>query len=229
MDSINISLLTLYAAQTNSPATELFGDVDASTTTIYVKEGDILPKEVPFLLTLGFDTSESETVLVTAANGDELTVVRGVDGPALSWVANTKCARMFTAKDLNDVQANLAALGDGIDDARIAVDMLVAFLNRKVTEYDAGLEKTTKRTDMIQGSITLKNTQKFPFNDSVATAPIDVQRENVNYLVDYHVVSSKGNVGDIIVSDKLLNGFKVEFTGSATEVVLKYQVLGGMN
>lgn len=251
-----IELLKLYAAQTNSPATELYGDIDASSTTIYVKDGSVLPSEVPYLLTLGFDASSSETVLVTRQNGDELTVTRGVDGAALSWVANTKCARMFTAKDLNDVQANLATLGDGVDDARLAVGMLIAELCHKEADWGvriadlegsdssqgqritalegdnatnkANITKLTARTDIVAGTVTLTNSQKFPFNNSQVTVPIAVERNNTNYIVDFEVTEANGNVGDVIVSAKLVNGFKIEFTGSATSVTIKYQVLGGM-
>lgn len=251
-----IELLTLYAAQTNSPATELYGDIDASSTTIYVKDGSVLPPELPYLLTIGFDTSTSETVLVTAQSGDELTVMRGVDGPALSWVANSKCARMFTAKDLNDIQANLATLGDGVDDARIAVGMLIAELCHKEADWGgriaaleggesdqgdriaaleadntankADIAKLTARTDIVSGTVTLTNAQRYPFNDSIATVPIAAERANTNYIVDFEVTDADGNVGDVIVSSKLVNGFKIEFTGSATSVTIKYQVLGGM-
>lgn len=256
MDSINISLLTLYAAQTNSPATETNGAIDASSTTVYVKDPSVLPSTVPFLLTLGFDASASETVLVTAVSGDRLTITRGVDGPAQAWVANTKCARMFTAKDLNDVQSNLATLGDGIDDARIAVDMLFAELAHKnadwgnrilalesedttlsgditalqgrMTTAEGNITKLTARTDIVAGTVTLTNSENFPFNNSQVTVPISVERNNQNYIVDYEVTAAVGNVGDIIVSAKLVNGFKIEFTGSASSVTIKYQVLGGM-
>lgn len=251
-----IELLKMYAAQTNSPATELYGACDASDTIIYVKDGTVLPDAVPFLLTIGFDTSASETVLVTEKNGDQLTVTRGVDGAALSWVADTKCARMFTAKDLNDVQANLATLGDGVDDARIAVGMLIAELCHKEADWGgriadlessdtsqggritalegdnttnkANITKLTARTDIVAGTVTLTNTQKFPFNNSQVTVPIATERANQNYIVDWEITASDGPTGDIIVSAKLVNGFKIEFTGSATSVTVKYQVLGGM-
>jgi hypothetical protein len=36
-----------------------------------------------------------------------------------------------------------------------------------------------------------------------------------------------GEVGDIVFSDKMLNGFKVAYTGSATSVRLKIYVQGG--
>lgn len=78
---------------------------------------------------------------------------------------------------------------------------------------------------------TLTNTQKYPFNNSIKT--IALSSENVRYTKDYTVIvevesSSGGGIGDIVVTDKLLNGFKVAYTGSATEVNLKIYVQGGV-
>lgn len=41
------------------------------------------------------------------------------------------------------------------------------------------------------------------------------------------VVTPVDNVGDIIVYDKQVNGFKVKYTGSAASVDLKLYVQGG--
>lgn len=79
------------------------------------------------------------------------------------------------------------------------------------------------------GTVTLTNNQVFPFNNSQVTVPLVTTRNNQNYIVDYEVTAAVGNVGDIIVSAKLVNGFKIEYTGSATSVTVKYQVLGGMS
>ena len=37
-----------------------------------------------------------------------------------------------------------------------------------------------------------------------------------------------GNVGDIVISNKQVNGFKIEFTGSAASATVKYSVSGGI-
>ena len=37
-----------------------------------------------------------------------------------------------------------------------------------------------------------------------------------------------GAVGEIVITDKQLNGFKIEHTGSAAKVSVKYIVEGGM-
>lgn len=98
----------------------------------------------------------------------------------------------------------------------------------KITTDEANITKLTKRTDIVSGTVTLKNNVAFPFNSSQVTVPIAVERDNQNYIVDFEVTEATGNVGDIIVSAKLVNGFKIEHTGSATSVTVKYQVLGGM-
>lgn len=104
----------------------------------------------------------------------------------------------------------------------------VTTLEGKMATTEANITKLTKRTNMVSGTVTLQNTEAFPFNNSQVTVPISVERDNQNYLVDYEVTEATGNVGDIIVSAKLVNGFKIEHTGSATSVTVKYQVLGGM-
>lgn len=107
----------MYAAQANSPNTELAGDLDTTSREITVVDASVLPA-APFLLTIGYDTATSETVLVTAAEENTLTVTRGVDGPAQIWVAGVKCARIFTAKDLNDIQTNIGAIKTALEDVQ---------------------------------------------------------------------------------------------------------------
>lgn len=105
-------LTTMYPAQTNSPYTTTLGEISAADTAVVVADAAVLPSQVPYLLTLGYDKSASETVLVTAVSGNTLTITRAVDGNALLWVAGTKAARVFTAKDLDDVQSNLRLLNE---------------------------------------------------------------------------------------------------------------------
>ena len=103
------SLTTMYAGQTNSPATTLAANITSTATSISVTDASALPA-VPFPLTIGINSTSSETVLVTAKSGNILTVTRGWDGTASAWNADTPCARVFTAKDLNTAQSNITAL-----------------------------------------------------------------------------------------------------------------------
>lgn len=77
--------------------------------------------------------------------------------------------------------------------------------------------------------VTLTNSQEYPFNNSKKTVQIPTPRNNKNYMITAEIVSvSGGAVGEISFSDKLLNGFKVQFGGSAKTVVLDLYVRGGI-
>ena len=78
------------------------------------------------------------------------------------------------------------------------------------------------------GQVTLTNTQAYPFNNSKITVALQKARDTLNYMVQTEIISANGFPGDIKISDKQLNGFKIEFTGSATSVTVKYIVRGGM-
>ena len=76
---------------------------------------------------------------------------------------------------------------------------------------------------------TLTNSQTYPFNNSKTTVALPALRNNNGYYVIVEVVSASGGaVGEFIVSDKLLNGFKLEYTGSASSVSVRCMVIGGM-
>ena len=80
------------------------------------------------------------------------------------------------------------------------------------------------------GVITLNNSQEYPFNDSKQTVALKQRRDNVNYIVKVDIAAvGTGCVGDVVISDKQVNGFKVEYTGSVKQAKLCYIVEGGMN
>ena len=96
--------MSLYTAQTNSPSTTLASAAAANATTLSLANGSVFSGlALPNLLTLGYTQANSETVLVTAISGDTATVERGVDGTATDWAVDTPVARVFTAKDWNDM------------------------------------------------------------------------------------------------------------------------------
>lgn len=77
------------------------------------------------------------------------------------------------------------------------------------------------------GEVTLTNSQKYPFNNSTKTVALKQKMDTTTYTVEADVLSSAGEVGRIVVSDKQLNGFKVSYTGSATSAKIKFFVKGG--
>ena len=106
-------LVTMYPAQANSPETSLSGALTAAGTTVNVVDGSILP-EAPNLLTIGADGSTAETVLMTAKNGNVLTVTRAQNGTtARAWSAGDVIARYFTAADQTAMQENIKRLNEG--------------------------------------------------------------------------------------------------------------------
>lgn len=106
-------LLTMYPAQANSPETSLSGALTAAGTTVNVVDGSVLP-DAPNLLTIGADGGSAETVLMTAKNGNALTVVRAQNGTtARAWSAGDVIGRYFTAADQTALQENIKRLNEG--------------------------------------------------------------------------------------------------------------------
>lgn len=117
---------------------------------------------------------------------------------------------------------------NGIQDAHTAFQVVLQYfiqferwVRQKVADYAAEF------LNEIQ-TVTLTNTEKFPFNTSQITVTMVTSRNTLNYDVSWEVTASNGNVGDITVTDKQLNGFKIAYDGSATSVTLKIRIKGGM-
>lgn len=80
-------------------------------------------------------------------------------------------------------------------------------------------------------TVTLNNSGKFPFNstvDSPTTVALKKNRKNLYYTVETVVKKADGMTGDIHITDKALNGFKVSFDGSAASVTLDLRIKGGI-
>lgn len=109
-------LKTMYPAQANTPETTLAGALTTSDTSVTVLDGSILP-DAPNLLTIGADTTTAETVLMTAKDGNVLTIERGYNGTSpRSWTKGDIIGRYFTAADQTALQENIRALDEGKPD-----------------------------------------------------------------------------------------------------------------
>ena len=106
------TLETMYALQANSPTTSTVGAMTTLSTTVTVLDASVLPS-APMLMVLGGENENAETVLVTNISGNVLTMTRAIEGQARAWEAGTTVARLFTAKDLRDIQTNITALNSG--------------------------------------------------------------------------------------------------------------------
>lgn len=89
--------------------------------------------------------------------------------------------------------------------------------------------------DSLGGSVgvlvqkTLTNTMEYPHNSSKDSVQIPASRNTKDYTVQCEAVSVEGGaVGDFEISEKLLNGFKIAFTGSAKKVVVNCYIRGGI-
>lgn len=128
-------------------------------------------------------------------------------------------------------QTNFNNMENGIQDVTLAQQILAwAQLHRQrhAEEHEAGVDAE------IMGElheVTLSNTQTFPFNtsgDTPRTVALAAARRNLFYTVEAEVTAHTGLVGEIIVSDKALNGFKIAYTGSGSSVTLAVRIKGGM-
>ena len=86
--------------------------------------------------------------------------------------------------------------------------------------------------DAVKGeviSVALTNSSAYPFNNSIQVISLTQKKTTADYYVDIELVSvTGGGVGEFRVTDKLLNGFKLAFTGSATAVNVICRVKGGV-
>lgn len=79
------------------------------------------------------------------------------------------------------------------------------------------------------GAVTLTNSAKYPGNSSRKTVALKQNRNSTHYnVVVLEPQDAAGRVGRVLVTDKLINGFKIEYTGDAPQAELVYIVQGGM-
>lgn len=144
-------------------------------------------------------------------------VVENADG-TITLIPAGKVVQQGT----NMSAVNFNNMESGIFAANIA-SMEAMQLIRLFSDKTAALEGVLLETE-------LTNSQKYPFNNSVKTLAFNstAVRNNKNYTVIVEAEAEDGFVGDIVVSDKMLNGFKIAFTGSAHKVKVKCYVQGGI-
>jgi hypothetical protein len=99
-----------------------------------------------------------------------------------------------------------------------ATTALMLNMIRQLQE-DTGVERHT---------VSLTNTDKYPFNNSAVTVALDERRNNLDYSVEAEVLSRTGGVENVEVYDKQLNGFKVKFNGSGTAATIRLKITGGI-
>lgn len=120
---------------------------------------------------------------------------------------------------------------NGIQDATIAAQILGFGNLHQQRQNDEHQAQTDAEILGETKTVTLTNSAAYPFNstvDSPTTVALTTTRKNLYYTVEAAVASHSGEVGDIHITDKALNGFKVSFDGSGSSVTLTLRIKGGM-
>ena len=126
---------------------------------------------------------------------------------------------------IEQIEDDMADLGDDVSivdkDGDLATSLLLNAFRQHVWQNEA------EAPICEQGTVTMTNTGTFPFNNSQKTVALVNTQKNTKYAV---IADDplKGDIGDIVISDKQVNGFKIEFTGSAKTATVKYIVIGGI-
>jgi hypothetical protein len=149
-------------------------------------------------------------------------------------------AGVLMQQGTNQDEVHFNNLEAGISDATIAsalLDFALLQYRREEREHASAIDNHAALVDSeILGetqTVTLSNTAKYPFNSTV-DAPVSVAlnaiRKNLYYTVEATVTSYTGfgDIGEILITDKALNGFKVGFSGSAASATLTLRIKGGM-
>lgn len=126
---------------------------------------------------------------------------------------------------------NFNHMESGIHDAGLAAAIFLHAWKFMKEEVDQHLTEHDEEFSAETGTVTLTNTNTahMLFNNSGQTVALTKVRNTMNYDLDIEVTSfSGGQVADVVVYDKQLNGFKLKFEGSARSVTVKYKVRGGM-
>lgn len=123
----------------------------------------------------------------------------------------------YVLHNFQDGQVLTGQAMDDIDQALLEHDEALTLLNQQMQKLRV----------VETGTVTLTNSQEFPFNNSRKTVALVTAQANSDYLVDVEVDEANGNVGEVIVSSRMTNGFAIEHTGSATSVTVNYFVIGG--
>ena len=139
-----MELYTMYPPQKDSPTTFLLGAITSTDIFAIVGNAGLLPKTLPFPLTLGPDKPITETVLVTEVDLETNRIVFERSPGALPWVAGTTVGRVFTASDLKAVQDNIVDMNAEVVDTsgKIAgIEESVGNLETTVGGPSSGLVK----------------------------------------------------------------------------------------
>lgn len=137
------------------------------------------------------------------------------------YVVHTPAPGLVIEKGTPQSATNFNSMDLGIFEAMLMASEATRCMRHESTRLDGAVGELHQ--------VTLNNTYAYPHNSSTQTVQLSTKRNNKNYTIEAEPVSvTDGFLGDVEYSEKLENGFKVHFTGSAKKAVLNLYVRGGI-
>lgn len=170
----------------------------------------------------------------------------GTDGATSEEVKDIKDKAEQNASAIEELQNTQQSQGETIANQGTKVGTLeqtstkhgkrLDTLETTSTNYGSRLDALEKAgtgggdtTQEVQEITITAGSDPWPFGITTKSVTLGTVRKNTNYTVDAYVKSySGGALGDVVVSDKGTNNFKVKHDGSATTVTLVLKITGGM-
>lgn len=178
----------MYPAAVNSQSTVTMGALDISTTQVTVLDASVLP-DAPNLLVLGTDQT-AETVLMTAKDGNVLTIERAFQGTAKIWPAGTGIARNMTAYDMDTLKENM-------EDVSSAISTHIAD-NENPHEVTAAQVGAATPADLAG---------YLPLSGGELSGSITIKKESSSFVDLYNLSKSRRARLQINNTDVVLAGF----------------------
>ena len=93
-----------------------------------------------------------------------------------------------------------------------------------------GHQRELHRLKCETGTAVLTNSLAYPFQGVAVTIALREERDRTDYMVAADLLETAGGpVSSIEVTDRLVNGFKLAYKGSAATAKIRYYVIGGYN
>ena len=147
-------LLPMFPGVPNSPETFLTANVSVSDTNITVQSVAGFPStQGAFLVVLGGEFSNAETVKVVSTSGNTLTVERGFQGVAQAWPTGTTAAVNFTEAHYSALVKNIKAVYESLKNIK-PLQATAARLGLQVNGIYEGRDLEDVHAEEISGSFS---------------------------------------------------------------------------
>lgn len=140
--------------------------------------------------------------------------------------------RTFWWNRLKDQLGNILRKGTPLDQDHfnnLEKGVSCLFTTVQTMLFKQNQDEHGRAAEVKQVTLAMHAGAHWPFNNKETTVGLKMLRETTNYAVDVSVEEySGGLIGNIRVTDKAKNGFKLVHDGSATNVKVTVRVTGGM-